>query len=85
VTVEDFEEKVWEIDRIRIVVRAPAKDQVDDYNWQNSAAETQRVTEWLETRIVPKIGAREVIVIGGDGEEPHGRTLLRTLRDGYRD
>lgn len=82
-TIEDFEEKVWEIDEVRIAVRGPKNTNVGDYDNQNASDKSWRVTEWLEKRIQPKLGELEVIVLGGDGEEPHGRTLLRTLRDSY--
>jgi hypothetical protein len=82
-TVEDFEERVWEIDHVRIVVRAGARVNIGDYDWQNSADQNQRVTSWLDTRITPRVQGNEVIVLDGTGEEVHGKTLLRTVREGY--
>lgn len=81
--VGDFEERVWELEAIRIVIRASAATQIGDYGRQNAAPETQSVTEWIRTRITPNAGGHDVIVLGGNGEEPHGRTLIRTLRESY--
>jgi hypothetical protein len=82
-TVADFEERVWETDGIRIVVRAAENMNIGDYTWTNAAPQTQSTTSWLETRIEPNTAGHEVTVIAGNGEVPHGRTLLRTLRVSY--
>ena len=81
--IREFEDKVWELEAVRIVVRSPSADGVNDYSYKNKAKEQWRITQLLQNRVAPKIGQCEVIVIGGDGEEPHGATLLRTLRKSY--
>ena len=83
-TVEEFEEKVWGLEGIRVIVRASSDDTVKDYEYRKRAQGTWRITQLLQNRIAPKIGRKEVLVIGGDWEEPHGRTLLRTLRKSYK-
>jgi hypothetical protein len=82
--VSDFEEKVWAIEGIRIVVRAASSTVVNDYDFKKAADESWRVTEWLDKRVRGCINGLEVAVIQGDGEEPHGKVILRTLRPGYR-
>ena len=82
--VLDFEERAWEQDGIRIVVRAADDIEIGEYPRQNAAPATQSVTDWLRNRITPFTNGHDVIVIGGDGETPHGRSLLRTVRDSYR-
>ena len=82
-TVQEFEDKVWEVEGIRIVIRANTKDSVTAYNYQNAAQETWRVTQWLKNRIRPKLRNKQVALVEGNGEEPHGRTILRTLRKSY--
>ena len=79
----EFEEKVWEIEGIRVVVRASADEKVSDYNFKNGSQENWRITQLIEKRIQPQIGGREVIIIQGDGEQPHGRVSLRTVRKTY--
>lgn len=78
-----FEEKVWEVEGIRIVIRAPSDEDVANYTFKNGAQEGWRVTQLIEKRIQPKIGDKEVIIIQGDGEQPHGRVILRTVRRTY--
>ena len=36
-TVRDLEDKVWQQDQVRVLVRAPADQQVTDYNYKNAA------------------------------------------------
>ncbi len=82
-TVQEFEEKVWSIDTIRVVVRANANDIVGDYSSKNATTGTWSLSEWLRKKVERKLSGKEVKVIAGDGEEPHGRTLLRTIRRSY--
>ena len=79
----EFEEKVWEVEGIRIVVRAPSEEEVSDYDYKKSAQDSWRVTQFLKNRIQPKLGEREVIILQGDGEQPHGRVILRTIKKSY--
>lgn len=80
----EFEDKVWEIDGIRLVLRVPPNQIVEDYNWQNAADQGWSVKKYIETRITPKVGNADLLIVDGDGEEPHGRTLLRTVRESYK-
>ena len=79
----DFEEKVWAIEGIRIVLRTSPNKEVGDYNYKKAADESWRVTELGEKRIEKCIGDVPYVVIQGDGEEPNGKVILRTIRSGY--
>jgi hypothetical protein len=79
----DFEQRVWEVEGIRIVVRGHENDEVEDYTRKNAATETWSTREFLEKRIESRVGGRKVVVIKGDGEMPNGRVLLRNLRASY--
>ena len=80
----EFEQQVWAIEGIRIVLRTDKDTDVKDYGKKNAADEGLRITELIEKRIAPCIGAIQVSVIQGDGKEPHGRVSLRTIRNGYK-
>jgi hypothetical protein len=79
----DFEDKVWEIEGIRIVLRCPPNTEVSGYDYKNAADQNSSVSEWLKGRVLPKINDISVDVIAGNGEQPHGRSLLRTVRSSY--
>ena len=81
--VSEFEDKVWRVESIRIIVRASADQEVGEYNYNNAADATWRINELIEKRISPCLGDITCSVIQGNGEEPHGRVILRTLREGY--
>ncbi|MCK9194328.1 MAG: hypothetical protein M0P19_10700 [Nevskia sp.] len=81
--VSEFEYAVWAVEGIRITVRAPSNMAIGTYNYQNAANEGWRITQLLENRILPNVNGHEVVVLQGDGEEPHGRVILRTLRASY--
>lgn len=81
--VTEFEAVVREIEEIVICIRAPTSTEVDDYDYERQAAAGTSVTEWLRTRVIPKLDGNQVRVIDGYYHEPHGRTRLRTLRASY--
>jgi hypothetical protein len=79
----DFEQKVWDVENIRIVVRADENDEVRDYNYKKSATETWTTKEFLNNRIEPRVGSKKVVVIRGDGQKSRGGVKLRNLRATY--
>lgn len=79
----DFEEKIWTIEGIRVVLRTDPNAEVADYDYKNAADESWRITELGEKRIEKCIPGIKYSVIQGDGEEPHGKVILRTIRNGY--
>ena len=82
-TVLEFEQRVLDLEEIVIRVRASGKEEVDDYVYQRQAADSIRVSTWLHTRILPSIRNFDVSIVDGNLHEPHGRTLLSTLRASY--
>lgn len=81
--VNEFEDAVWAVDGIRVVLRANPETVVKSYDKKNAADAGWRITEFISKRISPCIGDIAVVVIQGDGEEPNGNVILRTLRKGY--
>lgn len=82
-TIQEFEDAIWAIEGVRLVVRSAANKTVSGYDYKKAANETWHTSEWLKKRVVSKLGNLSHIVIDGNGEEPHGRTLLRNLRRTY--
>ena len=82
--VDEFEEAVFKIEKIRLRVRAPVEEVVGDYDYKNWASQTTSLSNWWKTRIAPKIDGRQGSVIDGNYLEAHGNTLLSTLRSSYK-
>lgn len=82
-TIQEFEEQVWSLEGIRLIVRAPENAQIPDYAYQKAATSTISLTKWIQTRITPALGDLDATVIQGNGEEPHGRNLLKKVRATY--
>ena len=82
-TISDFEEAVWEVEGIRVVVRGASDCEVRAYDYQNAANKEWRVNELLNKRVAGRLDGREVAVVAGDGQRPHGGTLLKTVRESY--
>jgi hypothetical protein len=81
--VVDFEQRVWQLEGVRIVVRADQQHDVEDYDYKNAANENLRTSEFLKNRVVGRVSGKEVTVIRGDGKIAHGNLLLHALRKTY--
>jgi len=81
--VSEFEKRVWDLEHLRLVVRANRNEEVDEYDYKNAANENWRITEFVKNRVADRVDGREVTVIQGDGRVAHGNTLLYALRDSY--
>ena len=80
----EFEDAVWKIEGIRIVVRASGTEEIDDYDFKNAAPWNWTLTKLLNQRIDARVGEdTEVVVIRGDGELPRKNTTLDTIRTSY--
>ena len=79
----EIEQAVFELDEIRIVIRAKTNTPLGSYQYTRKAAENASVAEWLDQRIRPIVDDHGVVVIDGNGNVPHGRTRLSTLRASY--
>ena len=82
-TIKEFEGIVWQIDGVRVVIRATPDVQVDDYTFKNAFQSNLSVTKFLNVRILPFVRGYEAFVIDGKGEIPHGRTLVSSVRESY--
>jgi len=82
-TIVNFEKKVWEQDRVRIIVRDRSTTTVNAYPNKNAAKENWNITQFLKNRILPLIESKEVVVVDGSGNIPNGRKLLKTIRKSY--
>ena len=79
-----FEQKVFEKEQVRIVVRAASEAAVKKFDYDRAAKGTTKINDWLETRIYPYTGEFEVVVVNGRGEiDHHGNTQIATLRSSY--
>ena len=81
--VGEFEEAVFRLEEIVIRIRAPKNAEIEDYDYQRQASGGTSVTEWLNTRIYPRLCGHSMAIVDGNWQEPHGRTRLQTLRDSY--
>ena len=84
ITVAEFEDKVWVLENIRIVVRAPQTDMVEDYDYKRNSSASSSVTDWGNRRVKPKLNGNDFYVVDGSGTRPHGRTKLDKVRESYK-
>lgn len=85
ISVSAFEAKVFELEEVRIVVRADPNALVEDYDYQRGTSGVTSITKWLDTRVRPAIGEYKVVVVDGEGSIPNGRTHMTKLKKSYID
>jgi hypothetical protein len=83
IKVEDFEAQVWALEGIRIIVRAEWDFRVEPYPYKKASKDGINVTKWVKDRVMPYLKDLQVIVIQGNGEQPHGGTLIRNVKASY--
>ena len=81
----EFEEAVWNLEGIRIVVRAPYGEQVSNYDYERADRGNRTLSIFIATRIKPCVGDHDVMAINGSGQVVHGGTHLETIRRSYTD
>lgn len=83
--VAEFEEAVWRLEGIRIVIRALSYEELPrEYDFQNAVNAQHSLTTFRRNRLYQAyIGDREVAVIDGYGTRPNGNTPLQTIRRSY--
>jgi len=81
--VSNFEETVWDVEGIRIVIRALPTLEIGEFDKERASSGQWSVTQWLDSDRLKGIGDHNFVVIAGNGKEPHGKTLLRNLRTTY--
>lgn len=84
ITIAELEDKVWTLEGVRVVVRAPQSDLVDDYNYKRKISATSSISDWGNGRLKPLLDGRDFYVIDGSGTRPHGRTNMETVRESYK-
>ena len=82
-TIWEFEQAIWELEGVRVVVRVSNATKVDEYPYQNAAKASWTLTSWLNSRVIPQLNGEDIVVIGGDGESPNGNTQLVNVRRSY--
>lgn len=82
-TIQELEKQVWEQDKVRIIIRDGLTTKVKEYTCKNAAQGNWRITQFVNSRIKPLVSGRDVVVVNGEGNIPHGATSLKTLRESY--
>ena len=82
--IDEFEEAVWALERVRIVVRTSPEEEVQEYSYSAPEREN-RSWAWLrDNRIQNLVGLDHwVVAIDGTGQVVDGRMGLRRLRASY--
>lgn len=84
ITVAELEDKVWSLEGVRIVIRSPQSELVEDYTYQRKISSKSSVTSWGENRLKPLLNGKDYYIVDGSGTRPHGRTNMGKVRDSYK-
>ena len=79
----EFENAVWNLDGVRIVVRGESGDEVGDYGFARAAPANYSFQKFIDTRLRSLVGDREVMAINGSGGIVHTATHMTNIRATY--
>lgn len=84
ITASELEKKIYELEEVRVIIRANKNMEFEDYDYSRKAASNTSISEWLNTRVRPLLDEDvQVDVIDGSGNNPHGRTNIENVRISY--
>ena len=84
ISVRDFEEAIWNLEGIRLLVRAPKDTRLlNAYGFERSANRDWTLNKWIQTRVEPIMWDFEVTIVDGRGAIPRANSRLQTVRDSY--
>ncbi len=82
--IKEFENKVFKIEGVRIVIRLPVLDIVENYGNKRMRDGKTTIAKFLEARVYSNLPAdAEVSVVDGKGVIPPENTKLDTIRKSY--
>lgn len=84
VGITDFENIVFTLDGIRIVIRYGIGAKVEEYPFKRKAPGTMSLKNFLAKRVLPFIGVKQVEVIDGYGNSMiHMSKKISEIRNSY--
>lgn len=81
--VYEFEDTIWKVEGIQIVIRAGRNQDAPNYNYERACFGNTTLSEFRRGRLAELGEQYEYEIINGDNETPNGKTKLSTLRDSY--
>jgi len=83
-TASDIERQIFEKEEIRVIIRAPQDERFPKgYEYDRKSAVSTSAKVWIDKRLSPIIDNFEATIIDGNGQIPHGKTKLETIRKSY--
>jgi hypothetical protein len=85
-SIHEFERQVFDVEAVRLVVRASGNVEIPDYPYVRKASDSTTVSEFTTNRIMPLLshaGMTFTLVSGDGNANIHGLTLMGTLRKSY--
>ena len=84
ISAAELERQIFELEEIRVVIRSKKSEQkYISYNYSRRASNNTSIIDWYLTRLKPLIGEDDATIIDGNGNIPHGRTNIETVRNSY--
>ena len=79
--VRKFEEDVWKLDSVRIVICTASADTVEPYDFEKAADQNWTVAEFIEKRVATLVGRdKDIVAITLDGARAPHNTKLKNLK-----
>ena len=84
ISVEEFENKVRQIERFPILIQMPRGTLVEDFENKIATAGNYTVAYWRDSHLIPRLPPKTTVFIGKLGNIPAPNMLLKTLRSQFK-
>ena len=78
-----LEQQIFNLEGIRIVIRASNRANAGSYPYQKAASADITIKDWLSERVLPLVPLDDIVVVAGGGVLPNPNMSLKWLRDSY--
>jgi hypothetical protein len=86
-SVADIEQRIFELEEIRVVIRLPATYLLQVYDYKRQYRGDGKISDWIKSRIHTITGdplpRKYVTVINGNGQCVISSMQMETVRDSY--
>ena len=83
ISAAGLEKHIYEIDGARVTIHAPKSKKFKPYSCKKQASDNMSISAWKRNRLEKYIDDATLEIRDGNGDSPHGRTLLKKVRCSY--
>ena len=78
-----FEEKIFEIEKVRLIIRAGEDHSVGKFDFSRKYKGSNTIDAWLNARVRSPLDGFDFVIVDGRGYSPGNNMTMDNLRNSY--